>query len=249
MTCVPLWWKTKMPIYPWTLWRNVLAPESLLRRWFTRPMINLAVVLRGGVVLVDFDDGSEEWRSMPPTRTVQTARGVHLYYRMKLPMESNARFEHGDLKVNGIAVVPVSVHPTGAEYVWRNSGGVAEIDTLEDLGAKEIRVVVDAQPCSHSVAHEGVNAVAQVKAAVTIMDMLFFAGVREYYTHGGKLMCRCPFHDDRNPSMQVFRDEDAVYCHASGCQAHRKCDQITVFAFAMKLSNSDAIREMVYRYV
>lgn len=249
LTCVPLWWKTKMPFYPWTLWRNVQAPESLLRRWFTRPMINLAVVLRDRVLLVDFDDGDESWRNMPPTRTVQTARGVHLYYRMKLPIERNARFEHGDLKVNGFAAVPVSVHPTGVEYTWRNSGAIAEIDTLEDLGVKEIRMEVDAQQVGSHLLHDGASAVALVKASVTILDMLHLAGVREYYMHGNKLMCRCPFHDDKNPSMQVFRDEDAVYCHATGCCAHRKCDQITVFALAMRLSNSDAIREMAHRYV
>ncbi len=238
-----------MPIHPWTLWRNVQAPEPLLRRWFTRPMINMAVVLRDNLLLVDFDDGSEDWLKLPETRTVQTARGVHMYYRMKLPMEHNARFLHGDLKVNGYAAVPVSIHPSGVEYTWRNSGGIAEIDTLDDLGITAIKSDAYEIDQSCSIRHDGTNVVAQIKSSVTIMDMLVFAGVREFFNHGGKLMCKCPFHDDRNPSMQVFRDEDAAYCHASGCCAHRKCDQITVFGFAMNLSNSEAIREMVHRYV
>jgi len=67
---------------------------------------------------------------VPPTLTVRTARGYHLYFRY--PEDVLIRNSAGKLGPGldirgegGYALVPPSVHPSGADYQWKHEGAVA----------------------------------------------------------------------------------------------------------------------------
>jgi DNA primase len=55
---------------------------------------------------------------------------------------------------------------------------------------------------------------------------------------------RCPFHDDKTPSMQVFEDKGLVYCHSSNCKnGGRHLDQIEVIQQKESFSKHEAIKK------
>ena len=53
-------------------------------------------------------------------------------------------------------------------------------------------------------------------------------------------MVRCPFHDDRTPSMQV--SGETAYCHSTRCERHgRRIDAIDFVMYAEEPSKHEAI--------
>ena len=81
-----------------------------------------------------------------------------------------------------------------------------------------------------------------VKANVTVPQAAEHYGV-EVQRNG---MCRCPFHDDRHPSMKLNKD----YFYCFGCGAHgdvieftSKLFGITAWEAAQKLAADFGIRE------
>ncbi|MEN6532947.1 MAG: bifunctional DNA primase/polymerase [Bryobacteraceae bacterium] len=82
--------------------------------------IGLRTGRASGVVVVDLDPGAEPAGDLPPTVTVETGRGRHLYYHHDAPLRNSAGKlgPHVDLRADGGQVVfPGSTHPTtGAVY-------------------------------------------------------------------------------------------------------------------------------------
>ena len=63
----------------------------------------------------------------------------------------------------------------------------------------------------------------EIKESVNMSDVLIERGIT---VRNG--MCRCPFHDDRKPSMKVYRD---------GCRCFTCAESWDVFGFVMKYDN------------
>ena len=58
-----------------------------------------------------------------------------------------------------------------------------------------------------------------------------------------RIMACCPFHDDRNPSMQVWPFKGEVYCYNPQCIAHKgHVDIINMTAWRWGISNQQAIQ-------
>ncbi|NJO03638.1 MAG: hypothetical protein HC880_19905, partial [Bacteroidia bacterium] len=80
--------------------------------------------------------------------------------------------------------------------------------------------------------------IPEIKARLSILEVLAHYGL-----HPDKNgMLRCPFHDDRTPSMQVYPKKGTVYCFSTNCLCGGKV--IDVIDFMMhyeKLSKHQAI--------
>jgi hypothetical protein len=107
-----------------------------IRRAFRNfPKANLGVVLPPGIVVLDVD-GAEglataEHLELPPTQTVVTGRGMHLYFTVTQPLPVKTTALAGiDIKdtSKGIIIVPPSTHHSGKRYrIRRGSTAIAQL--------------------------------------------------------------------------------------------------------------------------
>ena len=82
------------------------------------------------------------------------------------------------------------------------------------------------------------NIFARVKESVTVLQAAEHYGV-EIQRNG---MCRCPFHDDRYPSMKL--NEDYFYCFGCGATG----DVIDFVAKLFDLSSYEAAQKLAYDF-
>lgn len=78
----------KKPLVPWQEFQKRLPTEEEVARWWQRwPAANVAIITGkvSGVVVLDVDgpegEASLRGRQVPPTPTVLTGKGRHLYFR------------------------------------------------------------------------------------------------------------------------------------------------------------------------
>ncbi len=94
----------------------------------------------GGLLVRDFDQQAaySSWASLFPDAasslpTVATARGRHLYARLRGSLPRTRKFDDGELRSDGAYVVGVpSVHPSGHRYHWL-SDEPREIPVIDDV--------------------------------------------------------------------------------------------------------------------
>ena len=82
------------------------------------------------------------------------------------------------------------------------------------------------------------NIFARVKGSVTVLQAAERYGV-EIQRNG---MCRCPFHDDRHPSMKL--NEDYFYCFGCGATG----DVIDFVAKLFDLNSYEAAQKLAYDF-
>lgn len=129
--CVlPIRKEDKFPTVKWKQYQAQHPAPSELEGWFkdkesTGVRIGLLTGETSGVVVVEADSLEavaelKKRQIWSPTR-VQTAKGIHLYFRRGEACVSNAVniIEKVDIRGDrGIAVLPPSIHKTGAPYKW-----------------------------------------------------------------------------------------------------------------------------------
>ncbi len=76
----------------------------------------------------------------------------------------------------------------------------------------------------------------KVKEAVTIQQAAWYCGLKE----GAKGLCRCPFHQDKNPSMKLYPNGKGFYCFACGVGG----DQISLVARYYGIRNHEAAKRL-----
>ena len=109
--------ETGKPTWKPLTFRPASRPE--VRDWFDQdPECNIGVLTgaaSGGLVVADFDRRAPALQITP---MVETARGLHAYYRSQLAAKTR-RFAWGELRGDGSYVVaPPSIHPDGHLYRW-----------------------------------------------------------------------------------------------------------------------------------
>lgn len=82
------------------------------------------------------------------------------------------------------------------------------------------------------------NIFARVKESVTVLQVAEHYGVK-IQKNG---MCRCPFHDDRHPSMKL--NEDYFYCFGYGAAG----DVIDFVAKLFELNSYEAAQKLAYDF-
>lgn len=113
-------------------------PERIVEWWARWPYANLALATgrASGIVVVDVDSPTgelqlEKFGPLPPTPTVATGKGRHLYFSMppctalgstraRLGVDVDTRAD------GGYIVLPPSVHPSGRVYEWAT--GLSPVD-------------------------------------------------------------------------------------------------------------------------
>ena len=79
-----------------------------------------------------------------------------------------------------------------------------------------------------------------------IKEQLSILTVLEHYNlkpNKNKMLC-CPFHDDKNPSMQVYADTNTVFCFSGNCSKNGKAmDTIQFIQDKENLSKHEAIKK------
>jgi DNA primase len=79
-----------------------------------------------------------------------------------------------------------------------------------------------------------------------IIKQLSILTVLEHYhlkPNKNKMVC-CPFHDDKNPSMQVYADTNTVFCFSGNCKMNgKKLDAIQFIQDKENVSKHEAIKK------
>lgn len=151
---IPLKPKSKVPsIASWKEYQEKQADEDVVRGWFaTDEHLNIGIVTGkiSGIVVVDVDQELIP-SILPPTVTVKTSKGHHLYYgHHGHPVPNGTRvMENVDIRGDGgYIVAPPSIHETGWQYVWTTP--LVSVDELtpfpEELFKKEVSAQVEIPP-------------------------------------------------------------------------------------------------------
>lgn len=132
----------KRPRFDWMSLQTTAPTDEEVERWWTAtPDANIAIATgtEKGVVIVDTDtEDAAKWvtDNLPPTPwRVQTANGIHFYYRVNPDFPVRNSVGKGKVDVRGFGgyvVAPGSVHETGVAYVWQRDQGT-EGYLLSDL--------------------------------------------------------------------------------------------------------------------
>jgi len=98
-------------------------------------------------------------------------------------------------------------------------------------------------PLRHVASHAGVwpqTTIERIKESISILDL--FPDARPSGSGGRWYITRCPWHDDRTPSLRLDTAYNIAFCWV-GCLGDRGADVIGVFAKLYGLDTRQAIRE------
>ena len=91
-----------------------------IAKWFLKyPSINIGIACQpSGIVVFDVDErAGGRLEGLPPTRTIKTSDGYHLYYQADPSMHFPGKYREGiDIKWRGYVVAAPSIHPSGTPY-------------------------------------------------------------------------------------------------------------------------------------
>lgn len=280
---IPISYRSKMPKVRWLTYTGQLPTDNELENWYAFDS-NIAVVAGwNDLVIIDFDDVSEylKWqlwcgrtgglplRVMLQSRLTQSARGAHIYVYCK--GVSNMKLPKIDiLAERKYALIPPSVHPSGARYQVIHDTEPIRIDHLSqilpqallNLASREAGKAADPvkgtvmphdqqnanlrpsdasfDPYDIAAAGEDPHLVERIKERFRIED--FFPEAEDSSPDGRWKMTRCPFHDDHNPSFYIDTEQQICGCH-SGCTP-LPLDVIGLYARLHGIDNRTAILEM-----
>jgi Bifunctional DNA primase/polymerase, N-terminal len=144
--------------------KNASVDCDVVAAWWKQvPAANIGVAIPKGTFVVDLD-GEQAGRDFvnmcgrhgepPPTLTVITGRGKHLYFRSSAEVKNSAgRIGPGiDTRgPGGYTIAPPSVHPSGSVYLLdRRCLEVADAPQwIVDLARPKVEVQPVRQPCHH----------------------------------------------------------------------------------------------------
>lgn len=238
-TPIPIRYRDKRPHFnllkrttgtpEWKQFQSKRPDEALIRDWFKVPAINVGLVIRDGLGVIDFDTKSayELWGNGYGMPTVQTSRGRHVYFRNGTGMDSTQKLIHenkavGDIKLNGYVVAPPSIHSSGRQYRWKSAEWIGGLPTIDDLPSIlpgfEIRA-------SFSVGRA--NGTAPPIPEPDLWNPVSIR-IEEYVettgrSHDGTFIYGlCPFHEDQSPSFWIHEEFQIWGCRTCGYHALNK---------------------------
>ena len=259
---IPLAPRSKSPLVRWRDYQSRLPTDTELQRWFyPNNSRNVAAVCGWrGLTVLDFDDprqygawiawcaitGGVARRVASATYRVRTARGMHVYLLVADAPRCGKTSDPiaADIKgIGGYVLIPPSVHPSGARYeAVDNSAPIIEIDALDEVlpnapAKARPRPVATVQVAATSSLWP-LTLIESIKAAIPILSLLPDAE----QTGNHWYRCRCPLHDDHDPSMWIDTGRGICGCYA-GCTP-KPLDVIDLYARMNGLTTKDAIHEL-----
>ncbi len=260
---IPIAYRDKRPRVPsWREFQNRLPTADELRRWFQSKFSNVAIITGWrGLVVLDFDQQPlyrlwHDWSitAAPQARlsyTVQTSRGVHVYFYVDEPVQT-MRAGTIDVKAGGgYVLAPPSIHPSGRAYRVINNNPIQRVPrlaavlpepllnqtTAEQPPRARQTAVLSESPWQAAAdpARLADKTIADIAAAHDLRDL--FPGVQR---RGNRLWACCPLHPDTNPSVSIDLDGRHARCWA-GCLWG---DYVDWYAAIHRISLSQAIQEL-----
>jgi hypothetical protein len=189
----------------WSPLRQRRATEAEVREWAKiDPLLNIGVLtgsVSGGLAVVDIDGPMPTGLRHPPTPTVRTGRGLHLYVRGHV---ASRKLPFGDLQAEGRYVAaPPSVHASGTPYEWLIRPDESELAALDDVEGLELdpagRASEIAISDAQGLAETGVAELGHQRAAIEIA--LPRLGIHAPIGHAFR--CVLPGHADDHPSASI----------------------------------------------
>lgn len=84
--------------------------------------------------------------------------------------------------------------------------------------------------------------IPEIKSKLTLATVLHYYGLKP----DKQLRLRCPFHDDKTPSLQVYYKTHTAYCFSSNCKTHGKSLDVIDFVMNMeKCGKHEAIKKAI----
>jgi hypothetical protein len=127
----PLRKRSKKPIFEWAGWQTRRPTPEEVKTWQDLKVLNQVAVVCGsisGIIVLDVDDPAvfDTWLAgqkhpMPPSPTVKTGKGRHIYFKHPGGRVKNStrQIPGADIKADGgYVVAPPSIHPDGPAYEW-----------------------------------------------------------------------------------------------------------------------------------
>jgi len=158
---IPIKFRSKEPLVKWEEYQFRLPTEEEVKKWFSDPNKNIAIVcgkVSGNVIVFDFDDkekfnefllevaGNEELlEAVKNTWHVETGRGDQLIFRTTAEPKSK---NFPNIKVNVLGdgryvVVPPSVHPSGKRYTFKRDPKEVGIFVLSEKLHEELLRILE----------------------------------------------------------------------------------------------------------
>jgi hypothetical protein len=211
------------------------------------PYRNLGIVLKGGITALDFDNAGSYflWKREAPKElresfSVRSGRGWHVYVKLKEPFKTIARIDRGgEVRGRGIMVVPPSIHKNGKCYQRLNESQICEVVSVDELRVRYTLAFHDEGDIGKIKGFDGDTLVSEILRNIRIDKYL--SRFTDVEWNGSAWMCRCPFHNDNNPSMQVNIEHGWAYCHSPHCIAHRKNSVIEIARLAWNRPVKDVL--------
>lgn len=199
------------------------------------------------------------------SRISLSARGVHIY--IFCPDAVNLKLPGIDILASRkYALIPPSVHPSGTQYFLSHDLMPVRVDSIRDLFpgdqistalADQSRPIPteqksnslsvpydpwDSAGADYSNYYTDRSVVERIKQSFRIEDFFPHA---EHSGGGGRWMIdRCPFHNDRNPSMSIDLEGQTCKCLSGHGCTPKPLDVIGLYAKLHNITNEDAIAEM-----
>ena len=211
--------------------------------------------------------GKTAHKVLQQARMSFSGRGVHIY--TFCPDAINLKLPGIDiLAVRKYALIPPSMHPSGKRYSLGRDAMPAAVPSIMDLfPADQIEPVMEQaltsaasttterQPLTASVssgpydpwdsagvdyrfAGEGIITAIKLKYRIES----FFPDA--FKSGAGYMLARCPFHNDRSPSLSINVEQQTCKCLAGHGCTPKPLDVIGVYAKLHNLTNEQAITEM-----
>lgn len=253
---IPVHWRRKEPEVRWEPYQKRLPTGTEFARWFRPGRRTNAAVVCGwrGLTVLDFDtmEGYREWKAWAITQAgkprdvalasyaVRTARGIHVYtFVTDAPRKT--KFKWGDIQgAGGYVLIPPSVHPSGALYTPANDFPILTVATLAEVIPDPPAPTVRAMPTPDVYAGAALwpaTTAEEIKARIPVAS-LFPEAVK---SGSHFMMTRCPWHDDRSPSLRIDTTNGVVVCFSCG---GKPMDVIATYAKLQGLDNKQAFREL-----
>lgn len=209
----------------------------------------------------DEKSGSTAQKVLRYSRISLSARGVHIY--IFCPDAVNLKLPGIDILASRkYALIPPSVHPSGTQYFLSHDLIPVRVDSIRDLfpadqidqaladqsrpyterKSENLSAPYDPWDSAGTAYQANGSVCEEIKRKYRIEDFFPHA---EHSGGGGRWMIdRCPFHNDRNPSLSIDLEGQVCKCLSGHGCTPKPLDVIGLYAKLHGISNEEAITEM-----
>lgn len=253
---VPLCYRSKKPLVPWTPYRTQLPTEAAIDLWYDDGRLKNIALVTGwqNLIVVEFDvpENYAIWyiynftfnRDILDTYRVSSNRGIHVYYYLTQPAKLDsiqaALFE---IKSGGkLCTTPPSVHESGRQYTSLDDPtNIKVVNPEQILNYSPLHFEPVVYPLARSKYAPTVNSANDLLPEILKISLLRFFSYAEkvddrfYRTH-------CPFHGHKD-NFWIDTQLNICGCFA-GCIGKPSLDVLDFYSKLQDIDKKLAIQEL-----